>query len=248
MENSEATKVALVTGASGGIGRQIALRLAEDGYDLVVHYNTNESTAQAVVSEIQSLGRAAYAVQADLSSVEEIRAMFATIKKISQRLDAFINNAGVPAQGVPMSETDEEIFDRVFATNTKGTFFALSEAANLLSDGGRIINMSSSTTYFPTANLAVYTASKAAVKTYTEVLAKEIGSRDITVNTVSPGPTVPGMFEWAPEELRSEAAASSPFNRLGTPDDISGVISFLASDDARWVSGQQILVNGGASI
>lgn len=241
-------RTALVTGASGGIGREIALRLARDGARVVVHFGGGAERAGAVVEEIEAAGGESVAISADVSNVAEIERLFAKAKIAFGSLDIFVNNAGVGAGGTAITDTDEDTFDRVFAINAKGAFFALREASRVLDDGGRVVNVSSSTTYFPTEGLSVYSASKAVMKTFTEIAAKEIGPRGITVNTVAPGPTVPGMFEWSGDDVRQAAAASSPFNRLGEPKDIADVVAFLASEDARWITGQHILVNGGATI
>jgi len=136
----------------------------------------------------------------------------------------------------------------VFSVNVKGVLFALQQAAKNLQDNGRIINISSTTTVYPSPGLAIYAASKNAIKMFTEILAQEIGNRGITVNTVLPGPTSPGMFDNMPQEVQEEAANSSPFKRLGRGEDIADVVAFLASDDARWITAQHITANGGAKI
>lgn len=241
-------KVAIVTGASRGIGRAIAERLGKDGATVVVNYNQSQASADEVVAEIQSFDGQAIAVQADVSKVDEIQQLFQQTIDRFGHIDILVNNTGITGKAQPIAEITEENFDAVFAVNVKGCLFALQAAAQHLTDGGRIINISSSTTLFPTANLAVYTASKAVPKIFTEIMAKEVGDRGITVNSVLPGPTIPGMFEWAPSEFREHAASLSSFNRLGTPDDIADVVAFLASDRARWITGQHILVNGGATI
>ncbi len=240
-------KVALVTGSSRGIGRAIAERLARDGASLAVNYAGNQAEADEVVQGIATAGGRAVAIKADLSQVAEIRRLFAEVDQQLGRLDILVNNAGIGALS-PLAEVDEETFDRVFTLNAKAVLFACQEAAKRMGQGGRIVNLSSSTTYFPLANTAVYAASKAVPKMYTEVLAKELGAKGITVNSVAPGPTAPGMFANAPKEMQEGAAHSSPFGRIGRPDDIAGIVSFLASEDAGWVTGQHILANGGATI
>ena len=241
-------KIALVTGASGGIGSAMAMRLASDGYHVAVHYNGSASKAEDVVAAIKAEDGRAEAFQADLSSVACISALFGAVIARFGRLDVFVNNVGIPAAGVSIAEAEESTFDKIFAVNAKGAYFALKEASRHLQDEGRIINISSSTTYFPSPGLSIYSASKAVMQMYTEVLARELGGKGITVNTVVPGPTVPGMFDWAPDDLKKHAASLSPFNRLGAPDDIAGAVAFLASNDARWITGQHLLVNGGATI
>ena len=240
-------KVALVTGSSRGIGRAIAERLARDGAAVAVNFSGGLADAEAVVSGIEQAGGRAVAIKADLSHVSEIRRLFAEVDTRLGRLDILVNNAGIGAL-TPLAEVDEETFDRVFAVNAKAVLFACQEAAKRLGQGGRIVNVSSSTTVFPLANTTIYAASKAVPKIYTEVLARELGPRGITVNSVTPGATEPGMFAGAPEAIKAFAAQSSPFNRLGRPDDIAGVVSFLVGADAGWVTGQHILANGGATM
>ena len=242
-----AGKVALVTGASRGIGRGIAERLARDGAAVAVNYCGSADAARSVVAAITAAGGRAEAIQADLSLVSEVRRLFAACDVAFRRLDILVNNAGIGAI-TPLDELDEETFDRVFALNAKSALFACQEAARRMGEGGRIINISSSSTVFPMAGTAVYAASKAVPKVFTEVLAKELGGRGITVNSVVPGPVIPGMFAGAPEQFQQMAATATPFGRLGTPADIADIVAFLASDDARWISGQHILANGAGSM
>ena len=246
MENLHG-KTALVTGSSRGIGRAIAERLARDGAAIAINYAGNGREADEVVRGIEAAGGRAVAIQADLSRVAEIRRLFGEVDRQLGHLDILVNNAGVAAM-TPLAEVDEETFDRVFALNAKAVLFCCQEAAKRLGQGGRIVNVSSSSTEFPMIGMSVYAASKAVPKAFTEVLAKELGPKGITVNTVVPGPTVPGMFAHAPEAMQEGAARSSPFGRIGRPDDIAGVVSFLASGDAGWVTGQHILANGGATM
>ncbi len=242
-----AGKVAIITGASHGIGRAIAQRLAQDGASIVVNYGRSAEAAAELVSTVESEGGKALAVQADMSQVADIRRLFQeTTEKLGQ-LDILVNNAGI-AKGGAIAEVTEEDFDAVFAVNVRGVLFALQEAARHMSDNGRIINISSSTSVYPSPGIAVYAASKAAVKLFTEVLAQEIGGRGITVNSVLPGATSPGMFDNLPPERREEAAASSPFGRIGKAQDIADVVAFLVSEEARWITGQHIIVNGGAKM
>ena len=240
-------KVAVVTGASHGIGRAIAERLARDGAAVVINYSSREAEAASIVSEIEAAGGKALAVQADVTKRDDITRLFAEADRAFGRLDILVNNAGVGAMG-PLDEVDEATWDRVFALNAKAPLFVTQEAARRMGEGGRIVNVSSTTTYFPLPGTSVYAASKAVPRIYTEVLARELGPKGITVNSVVPGPTIPGMFENAPEVHKVSAAAQSPFNRIGTPDDIASVVSFLASQDAGWVTGQHIVANGGATI
>ncbi len=238
-------KIAIVTGASRGIGRGIAERLGQDGATVVVNYSGSQQEAEEVVAAIASSGSKAIALQANMGSITDIRHLFQeTINHFGQ-LDILVNNAGV-AVGAAIAEVTEEDYERVFDINVRGVLFALQEAARRMNNGGRVINISSTTTIFPEPGMAVYAASKAAVKLLTQVLATEVGDRGITVNTVTPGPTVPGMFANLPPNIQQQAAASSPFNRLGTPQDIADIIAFLVSEEARWLTGQDICANGGA--
>lgn len=156
-------------------------------------------------------------------------------------------NAGF-GRGGTIAEVTEEDYEAVFSINVKGVLFALQQAAKKIQDNGRIINVSSTTTVYPSPGLAIYAASKNAIKMFTEILAQEIGDRGVTVNTILPGPTIPGMFDNMPQEVHEQAANSSPFNRIGRTEDIADVVAFLASDDARWITAQHIIANGGAKI
>jgi 3-oxoacyl-[acyl-carrier protein] reductase len=240
-------KVAVVTGSSHGIGKAVAARLAREGASVVINYASRAEDAQAIVAGIKQAGGTAVAVQADVTKTEDVARLFAETDRVFGRLDILVNNAGTGAL-LPLEEVDEATWDRVFALNAKAPLFVTKEAVKLMGQGGRVINVSSSTTYYPLANTTIYAASKIVPRMYTEVLAKELGGRGITVNSVVPGPTAPGMFENAPDSVREGAAAQSPFNRIGHPDDIAGVVAFLASEDAAWVTGQHIMANGGATI
>ncbi len=238
-------KVALVTGGSRGIGRSISFRLAEYGAAVVVNYANSAAEAQKAVEEIQAAGGKAVAIQADIARVAEITRLFdATIARFG-KLDILVNNAGIMFSR-PVSATSEADFDRIFAINVKGTFFCCQQAATRLADGGRIINLSSSTTarFMPT--YGAYVATKGAVEQLTRAMAKELGPRGITINAISPGPTETELFVngKSPEQIQ-QFAQMSAFGRLGQPAEIADVVAFLASDSARWISGQNLRVNGG---
>jgi 3-oxoacyl-[acyl-carrier protein] reductase len=240
-------KVAIVTGSSRGIGRGIAERLGHDGATVVVNYSGSEQEANSVVDGIIAAGGKGIAIQASLSKVEDIRRLFAeTIQHFGQ-IDILVNNAGTGIVAL-IAEVTEQEYNKVFDLNVRGVLFALQEASKHINQDGRIVNISSSTTIYPDAGMAVYAASKAAIKLFTAVMAKEVGNRGITVNTVMPGPTVPGMFGNMPPEVQQQAAATSPFNRVGTPQDIADIVAFLVSEQARWLTGQEICANGGAKM
>jgi 3-oxoacyl-[acyl-carrier protein] reductase len=238
-------KGALVTGASRGIGRAIALRLAREGAAVVVNYSGSADAARQVVAEIEAASGRAVAVQADVSQVGEVERLFDVGLKHFGRLDILVNNAGVFFTN-PLADVDEAEFDRIFAINVKGTFFACQQAAKRLSDGGRIINFSSSTTALMLPRYSAYVATKGAVEQLSRVLARELGPKGITVNVVSPGPTDTELFSSdKTEEDKRRFAQMAALGRLGQPQDIADVVAFLAGDEARWITGQNIRPNGG---
>jgi len=238
-------KIALVTGAARGIGRAIALRLAQDGAAVVVNYAGSIQQAQETVGLIEQSGVRAIAVQADVSKVGDVRRLFDACFEKFARLDILVNNAGVMFTK-PFVEVGEEEFDRLFAVNVKGAFFCCQEAAKRMAEGGRIINLSSSTTALMLPGYAAYVATKGAVEQFSHVLAKELGPKHITVNVVSPGPTDTELFsQGKSEEQKQRFAQMAALGRLGQPQDIADVVALLAGEDARWVTGQNLRANGG---
>lgn len=244
MEQNSA-KVALVTGASRGIGMAVAERLASDGFTLIVNYSENAAPAEALARKLESAGRKAIAVKADISDPRAVRQMFEAAETAFGGVDVLVNNAGIMTLA-SIAETDDASFDRHIAVNLKGTFNTLREAAKRLRGGGRIINFSSSVVGLLMPTYGVYVATKAAVEGLTSVLAKELRGRNITVNAVAPGPTATDLFlKGKPQDVVDRLAKMAPLERLGQPDDIADVVSFLAGPDAAWVNGQVLRVNGG---
>jgi 3-oxoacyl-[acyl-carrier protein] reductase len=244
MEQTNA-KVALVTGASRGIGMAIAERLARDGFKLIINYSENAPPAEALVRKLENAGGQAVAVKADISDPSAVRQMFDAAEAAFGGIDVLVNNAGIMTLA-PIADTDDASFDRHIAVNLKGTFNTLREAAKRLRAGGRIVNFSSTVVGMLMPTYGVYVATKAAVEGLTSVLAKELRGRSITVNAVAPGPTATDLFlKGKPQEVVDRLAKMAPLERLGQPSDIADVVSFLAGPDAAWVNGQVLRVNGG---
>jgi 3-oxoacyl-[acyl-carrier protein] reductase len=238
-------KVAIISGASRGIGAQIARALAKEGAMVVVNYAKNTTAADQVVSEIQGAGGKAIAFKADVSKADEVKALFDSSIAHFGKVDILVNNAGI-AVFKKLQDTSEDEFDRSFDINVKGVFLTLREAAVHLESGGRIINVSSTVTRLMMPTYGTYSATKSAVEQLTRVFAKEIGSRGITVNSVSPGPTNTQLFtEGKSEETIKRLASMAALERIGEPEDIARVVLFLASDDSAWITGQNIGANGG---
>jgi len=239
------TRVALVTGASRGIGAAVAKRLAADGFAVAVNYAGNEAAANATVAAIEAAGGRAIAVRADVARVDDVKAMFATIEATLGRVDVLVNNAGILPY-VTIAETTDEQFERTMAINVTGTFNTMREAASRLNDGGRIVNFSTSVLHMAPPTYGVYVATKGAVEALTRVFAKELRGRGITCNAVAPGPVATELFlNGKPDELIQQIAKSAPLERLGQPEDIAGVVAFLAGPDGGWVNGQILRANGG---
>lgn len=238
-------KVAIVTGASRGIGSAIAERLAADGFAVVVNYAGGEAEAAAVVKRIGVAGGRALAVQADVSKPPDTARLFDAAENEWGGVDVLVNNAGIMPLA-PIATTDDATFDRVVAVNLKGTFNGLREAAKRLRDGGRVINFSSSVIGLRLERYGAYVATKAAVEGLTAILSKELGGRSITVNAIAPGPTATDLFlKGKSQDLIDHLAKLNPIGRLGTPPEIAAVVAFLAGPDGAWVNGQVIRANGG---
>ncbi|HEY5792983.1 MAG TPA: SDR family oxidoreductase [Chthoniobacterales bacterium] len=245
--NTSNPKVALITGSSRGIGAAIAKRLAQDGMRVVINYAGRAADAEKVVQEITKAGGRALAIQADVSNPEEAARLFEQATAEFGGVDILVNNAGVMQPGlVPVAETSDELFDRLIAINLKGTFNTLRLAAKQLRAGGRIVNFSTSVVGLALPGYAVYASTKAAVETLTNIFAKEMRGRQITVNSVAPGPTATDLFlnGKTPEQIE-HLAKMPPLERLGRPEDIANVVSLLVGADGGWINGQTLRANGG---
>lgn len=238
---NETQRVAIVTGGSRGIGRQVVSRLAQNGFAVVIAYAGQTAAAEAAAAEA---GRA-IAVKADIGDEAAVAALFDRAEQEFGGIDVVVNAAGVMNDPTPLTETTLEEFDRIHRTNVRGMFIVSQQAARRVRRGGAIINFSSSVTRLQQPGYTAYGASKGAVESMTLILARELRGKDITVNTVAPGPTATALFlDGKPQEVIDRLASLPPLERLGEPDDIAEVVAFLAGP-ARWVNGQVLYSNGG---
>jgi len=242
-------KTALVTGASRGIGRAIALRLAAEGASVAVNYNGSEAKAAEVVEQIRAAGGTAFAVQANVADASSVAAMFETVLKEFGNLDILVNNAGITADGLLIGMKEEQ-FDRVVDTNLKGAYLCMQLAAKrmLRQRSGRIISISSYSGIHGNAGQANYSASKAGIIGLTKSAARELGSRGITVNAIAPGYIDTDMTAVLSDKVKEAILAEIPLKRIGTPEDIAAAAAFLAGDDASYITGQVLEVGGGMGL
>ena len=242
---NNSNKVAIVTGASRGIGAAVAQRLAKDGFTVVINYSANSKSAEALAQKIEAGGGRALSAKADVSNPNAVRGMFDAAEAAFGGVDVLVNNAGI-MKLARIADSDDALFDQQIAINLKGSFNAMREAAKRLRDGGRIINFSTSVVGTKLETYGVYAATKSAVETMTAILSKELRGRSITVNAVAPGPVATDLFlHGKSPELIERFAKMNPLERLGTPEDIASSVAFLAGPDGSWINGQTLRANGG---
>jgi NAD(P)-dependent dehydrogenase (short-subunit alcohol dehydrogenase family) len=250
------TKIALVTGGSRGLGKNMAMHLAKNGIDVVLTYHTKKEEAESVAADIRRMGRKAVALQLNVGDLRSFDRFFeqlaaelnATFER--QTFDYLVNNAGMGAT-IPFAQATEEHFDDFMNVHFKGAFFLTQKSLPTLSDGGRIINVSTGTTRFCVPGYSMYASMKGAMEIFTKYLAKELGARGITANIVAPGPVETDFNNAAIRsnpQMKTFLSSLSPLGRVGEADDIGGVVAFLCSDEARWINGQRIEVSGGINV
>lgn len=245
--NTTSTRVTLVTGASGGIGRAVAEQLAQGDNAVALLFGSGAQRADEAVTAITAAGGRAFAIGADVADEAEMAAAFDRVEQEYGGIDVVVNTAGLMVLA-PVAELNLADLDRMHRTNIRGTFVVSQLAAQRLRAGGALINFSTSITRLQSPGYAAYAASKAAVEAITLILARELHGRDVTVNTVAPGPTATPLFlDGKPQELIDRIAGMNPMGRLGTPHDIAEAVAFLAGPAGRWTNGQTIYVNGGAA-
>ena len=238
-------KVAIVTGASRGIGAAVAERLASDGFAVIINYSSDARSAETLERKIKDNGGRSLAAKADVSNPNAVRDMFDAAERAFGGVDVLINNAGI-MKLAKIADSDDALFDQQIAINLKGSFIAMREAAKRLRDGGRIVNFSTSVVGTRLETYGVYAATKSAVETMTAILSKELRGRNITVNAVAPGPVATELFlSGKSPELIDRLAKMNPMERLGTPEDIASAVAFLVGPDGGWINGQVLRANGG---
>lgn len=250
------TKIALVTGGSRGLGKDMAIRIAEKGIDVLLTYRTNEEEAKDTVAEIEKLGQKAVALPLDL---KELSTLGDFIKRVTTALqttwnttsfDFLVNNAGMGAT-IPFEEVTEAVFDEFLNVHFKGVYFLTQKCVPLLNQGGRIINISTGTTRFTNPGYSVYASMKGAIEVFTKYLAKELGPKGIGANVVAPGPIETDFNKAAIRnnpQMKERLSSLTPLGRVGTAEDVGGVVAFLCTDEARWINGQRVEVSGGINI
>ncbi len=247
------SKIALITGGSRGLGKEMALRIAEKGLDVVLTYNSKQGEAQAVVQQIEALGQKAAALQLNVGQVGTFNAFFANLQQVLQthfgtdKIDFLVNNAGIGIHA-SFAETTEEQFDELLNIHFKGSFFMAQKALPLMNDGGGIVNISTGLARFSFPGYAAYASMKGAIETLTKYQAKELGARGIRVNVVAPGAIETDFGGGAMRDnaaLNAQVASMTALGRVGLPEDIGGVVAFLCTDEARWVNAQRIELSGG---
>lgn len=250
--NPTKTKIALVTGGSRGLGKDMALSIARKGINVILTYRSNEKEALETVDTIQSTGVLATALHLDMTNFSSLNSFVEDVKKIlsgwnTDRIDFLINNAGMGAT-VPFLEVTEELFNDFLNVHFKGVYFLTQKFVPLINPGGRIINISTGTTRFSNPGYSVYASMKGAIEIFTKYLAKELGARGIGANIVAPGPIETDFNNAAIRsnpQMKTVLSSLSPLGRVGNPDDIGSVVAFLCTDDAKWINGQRIEVSGG---
>lgn len=246
-------KIALITGGSRGLGKDMALRLAEKGTDIILTYQSKKAEAEAVAAEIEGMGRKALALQLDVAEIRSFDSFMDQVAQVlkekwkTDKFDCLVNNAGIGAT-IPFEQVTEADFDQLMNIHFKGTFFLTQKALPLINDGGRIVNLSSGTTRFGVPGYSVYASMKGAIETLTKYLAKELGTRKITVNVLAPGAIETDFNNAAIRnnpQMKGFLASQTALGRVGEAEDIGRIVAFLCSEDARWITGQRIEASGG---